>query len=140
MPSPGQYATPRNDANPSLNSYRQISLPVSGSRATTRFPDGMYITPFTTMGGGKSEIIGTYDPMAETYPSDIGALFKCSGGSFISTTFAGKVGYPGPGFPSIVHDEYSGGTVDLEGVDTIINSGPNVHRIFFPLYVSPGAH
>src|SRR4051812_29943582 len=48
--SPGQYVTPRNEARPSFNSCVQISLPVSGSSATTRPPTGMYMTPFTTMG------------------------------------------------------------------------------------------
>jgi hypothetical protein len=50
LPSPGQYATPRREGAPPVIGYRQISLPVSGSSATTRFAAGRYMTPFTTMG------------------------------------------------------------------------------------------
>ena len=50
LPSPGQYATPRREGAAPLTGYRQISLPVSDSSATTRFAAGRYMTPFTTMG------------------------------------------------------------------------------------------
>src|SRR5712691_1228604 len=50
LPSPRQYATPRREGAAPLTGYRQISLPVSDSSATTRFAAGRYITRFTTMG------------------------------------------------------------------------------------------
>ena len=50
LPSPGQYATPRRDGAPPVTGCCQISLPVSGSSATTRFAAGRYMTPLTTIG------------------------------------------------------------------------------------------
>src|SRR5258708_11188083 len=44
------YTTLFRSGFPPATSYFQISLPVSGSSASTRFPAVMYITPFTTMG------------------------------------------------------------------------------------------
>ena len=40
LPSPGQYATPRRDGAPPVTGACQISLPVSGSSATTRSRPG----------------------------------------------------------------------------------------------------
>src|SRR5262245_64044164 len=50
LASPGQYATPRRDTAAPATGCRQISLPVSGSSATTRPAAGRYITPLTTTG------------------------------------------------------------------------------------------
>src|SRR5579862_5651284 len=63
--SPGQYATPRVDTGSLGDSQRQISLPFSGSSATTRLSAGTYITPLTTMGmASEAMAFGSAAPLA----------------------------------------------------------------------------